>query len=316
MLKINTRGRGCGGVGEPTGQLGFTGMPTRLFACTPTRLTTWLDCPRRYRMQYVDRPTPPKGPPWAHNSLGSSVHNTLRSWWTDLPVERRTPEAAGALLDAGWLTDGYRDDAQSAAWQDRARSMVQQYVATLDPADEPRGVERTVATRTEHLALSGRVDRIDERLGPDGRTELVIVDYKTGRRPLTEDDARSSLALAMYVLAARRTLRADCRRVELHHLPSGTIAAWEHSQEALDRHVRRAEAIAAEAVAAEAEAKRATAQPETVDLDAVFPARPGALCGWCDFRRSCPQGQAAGPAKRPWEAVLDLEAPPLDLDAP
>ena len=38
---------------------------------------------------------------------------------------------------------------------------------------------------------------------------------------------------------------------------SGTVAAWEHSEEALDRHVRRAEAIAAEAMAAEAEAKRA-----------------------------------------------------------
>ncbi len=288
------------------GQLGFDGMPTRLFSCTPTRLTTWLDCPRRYRMQYVDRPTPAKGPPWAHNSLGSSVHNALRSWWADLAPATRTSAAAGDLLEAGWLTDGYRDDAQSAAWRARARAMVERYVATLDPTDEPRGVERTVATRTERLAVSGRVDRIDERRTADGRTELVIVDYKTGRRPLTEDDARGSLALAVYVLAARRTLRADCRRVELHHLPSGTVAAWEHTEAALDRHLRRAEAIAAEAVAAEAGAVRGE------QLDELFPARPGAMCGWCDFRRSCPQGQAAGAAKRSWEAVLDVEAPPVE----
>ena len=293
-------------MSDSGGQLGFEGMPTRLFSCTPTRLTTWLDCPRRYRMQYVDRPTPPKGAPWALNSLGSSVHNTLRAWWADLPLERRTPEAAGDLLDAGWLTDGYRDDAMAAAWKVRARAMVERYVATLDPAEEPRGVERTVATRTRVLALSGRVDRIDERIGPDGRTELVIVDYKTGRRPLTEDDARSSLALAMYVLAARRTLRADCRRVELHHLPSGTMAAWEHTEEALARHVRRAESIATEAMAAEAVARGEGGD----DLDELFPARPGAMCGWCDFRRSCPAGQAAGAAKLSWEAVLDLEAPP------
>src|ERR1035441_4956318 len=30
-------------------QLGFAGMPRRLYACTPTRLGAWLDCPRRDR---------------------------------------------------------------------------------------------------------------------------------------------------------------------------------------------------------------------------------------------------------------------------
>ena len=73
-------------------QLGFEGMPRRLYTCTPTRLTTWLDCPRRYRMSYLDRPVPPKGPPWAHNSLGASVHNALAGWWR-LPLARRTVAA-------------------------------------------------------------------------------------------------------------------------------------------------------------------------------------------------------------------------------
>ena len=100
-------------------QLPLEGMPRRLYSCTPTRLTSWLDCPRRYRFGYLDRPTPPKGPPWAHNSLGSSVHNALRSWW-DLPLRRRTPEAAGTLVETGWLTEGYRDGYQgrdSGRWQ-------------------------------------------------------------------------------------------------------------------------------------------------------------------------------------------------------
>ena len=49
-------------------------MPERLFVCTPSKLGAYADCPRRYRYSYVDRPAPPKGPPWAHNSLGASVH--------------------------------------------------------------------------------------------------------------------------------------------------------------------------------------------------------------------------------------------------
>ena len=83
-------------------QLGFEGMPRRLYPCTPTRLSAWLDCPRRYRMTYLDRPPPPKGPPWAHNSLGASVHNALAGWWR-LPLAQRTVAAAGSLLDRGWI---------------------------------------------------------------------------------------------------------------------------------------------------------------------------------------------------------------------
>ena len=84
--------------------------------------------------------------------------------------------------------------------------MVEGYVARLDPADEPVGIERTVATRTDMIVLSGRIDRLDARPTEAG-TELVVVDYKTGRHLLTVDDVRGSLALALYALAAARVLR-------------------------------------------------------------------------------------------------------------
>src|SRR5690606_17886069 len=148
-------------------QLGLEGMPRRLLRATPTRLTTWLDCPRRYRFSYLDRPMPAKGPPWAHNSLGAAVHTAIASWWR-LPAPRRTPEAAGDLLERGWLRDGFRDEEQSERWRARARAMVEDYVAALDPTEEPVGVERVVALRTSVLALSGRADRIDQRVPPSG----------------------------------------------------------------------------------------------------------------------------------------------------
>ncbi|HKE52758.1 MAG TPA: PD-(D/E)XK nuclease family protein [Actinomycetes bacterium] len=297
-------------------QLGFEGMPRRLFAATPSRLNAWLDCPRRYRMTYVDRPQPRKGPPWAHNSLGASVHNALAGWWR-LPVAKRTTDAAGRLLAAGWLSDGYRDEVQSKETRERASEWIVRYVDQLDPRDEPLGVERIVATRTETLAVSGRIDRLDGRGG-----ELVVVDYKTGRHALSTDDARGSLALALYALAAERTLRRPCRRVELHHLPTGRVISWEHQPDTLQRHLSRAEEIAAECSAAEkalAEANRAPAGAAdpvgpAVDpvagsasdpgaVDALFPPLVGAQCGWCDFRAHCPEGSAGYPAREPWAGL-------------
>jgi putative RecB family exonuclease len=279
----------------------LAGMPRRLYPCTPTRLASWLDCPRRYRMTYLDRPPAPKGPPWAHNSLGASVHNALAGWWR-LPLAERTVAGAGGLLDGGWIDQGYASDAQSAQFRQGARRMVERYTAALDPAAEPLGVERTVGARTEQIVLSGRIDRLDQRRGPGGDTELAVVDYKTGRRPLTTDDARTSMPLALYALAAARMFHAVCHRVELHHLPTATTAAWEHTDEGIARQLRRAESIAAECAGAD-ERFRAGLAP--ADVDSVFPPRPGPACGWCDYRQLCPEGTAASAPHRPWDGLAE-----------
>jgi putative RecB family exonuclease len=284
-------------------QLGFEGMPERLFVCTPSKLAAYEDCPRRYRFAYVDRPAPPKGPPWAHNSLGASVHTALRNWY-GLPPERRRPEALPTLLKATWVREGYRDEAQERAAFRRALGWLESYVETLDPDVEPLGVERVVGARTAVLALNGRADRIDSRPGPDG-PEAVIVDYKTGRAELRPDDARGSQALALYAYAAQRVFRRPCRRVELHHLPSGTVAAHEHTEESIARQVGRAERTARDIVAAE----RAVAGG--ADPEQAFPTRAGSWCGWCDYRRVCPAGGTA-PTREPWAAVEQPAAPVED----
>jgi RecB family exonuclease len=178
--------------------------------------------------------------------------------------------------------------------------MVERYTATLDPYAEPRGVERTVGAHTTRIVVSGRVDRLDARRGPGGDTELAVVDYKTGRRPLSSDDARTSLPLALYALAAARIFHTPCHRVELHHLPTGEVHPWEHTDATVARHVRRAEEIAAECEQAD---ERFRAGLAGAEVDSVFPPRPGPACSWCDFRAHCPEGSAAAPAHKPWDGL-------------
>lgn len=246
-------------------------------------------------MTYLDSPPPQKGPPWAHNTLGAAVHNALRDWYA-LPVEGRTADSIASLIRAHWRDDGFRDEVQSFETLNRAISWLQAYVTGLDPAVQPRGVERTVATTTEHLALAGRVDRIDERDG-----ELVIVDYKTGRSKLTDDDAATSLALAIYAVAAARTLRMPCVQVELHHLPTGEVLRHRHSSESLVRHLGRADSIGQEAAAAGREFRTGSLDGDR--LDAVFPPSPSRLCGYCDFLERCPAGSATAQRAVSWIAV-------------
>jgi hypothetical protein len=112
------------------------------------------------------------------------------------------------------------------------------------------------------------------------------------------DDARASQALALYALAARRTLRRPCWRVELHHLPSGEVAAWEHTEPSLQRHLTRMEEAADDAALA----------TDTLaaggDAELLFPPRPSARCSYCDFRRHCAAGREAGPEMEPWALLV------------
>lgn len=246
-------------------------------------------------MTYLDSPSPTKGPPWAHNTMGAAIHNALRDWYA-LPEDGRTVDAIASLVRVHWRDDGFRDEEQSFSALGRAISWLQAYVADLDPRIEPRGVERTVSLTTDRLAIQGRVDRIDER-----GDELVIVDYKTGRTNLTDEDAATSLALAIYAAAATRTLRRPCFQVELHHLPTGEVLAHRHTSESIARHLHRADSIGQEAQVAQREFKSGNLTPE--EMDQVFPPSPSRLCAYCDFLEHCPEGSASAVRAASWSAI-------------
>lgn len=277
-------------------QLGLEGIPAKLVRVTPARLAAWARCPRRYRMAYVDRPAPARGGAWAHATLGAVVHNALRSLF-ELRSEQRTPERAAALLREYWKSDGFAGPEQAAEYRRQAQRWLADYVGRLDAEDTPVAVERWVTAAHGSIIVEGRVDRIDHRHG-----ELVIVDYKTGRHALNVTDARDSMALALYALAARRTLRRQCRRVELHHLPTGDVVAWEHTEESLAEHLDRAEEWAAQLRAA------TDSVEDGADADLAFPVRTGRHCSWCEFRAHCAPGRQAAPDMPPWALLGEKDA--------
>jgi RecB family exonuclease len=275
----------------PAEQTTFAGMPTPLYTGSPSKLLAWLDCPRRYRMQYLDRPRPQARPQRAHTSVGIATHNVLRDFW-DLPVSQRTPAGVAELVRSSWIDVGFRDPEQSMAWRLRVRDLVTEYLRHSDRDNQPVGIERSVSLKTDEIAVTGRIDRLDDRDG-----ELVVVDYKTGRQVPTDDDARTSLPLALYAVAVARMFRRPCLRVELHHVPSGTVASHVHTEESLARKVAEAESIASDL-------RRADADFKDVGVESTrFAPRTSPLCSWCDFRAHCPEGQQQGPEKSDWAGL-------------
>jgi putative RecB family exonuclease len=278
----------------------FEGMPIPLYAASPSRLLAFVDCPRRYRLQYLDRPRPSARPQRAHTSVGLATHNALRDWW-DLPSERRTAASAREMVRTAWIETGFRDVEQSRRWRRTVSDEVTRYLGSVDPSRQPRGIERTLSVRTGVLTLTGRVDRLDER-----GDELAVVDYKTSRRPCTDTDARTSLPLAIYAAAAWTMFRRRCVTVELHHVPTGTVARHTHTGDSLRRKLDEADSIARDLRAADASFTEMGVESPS------FPPLPSALCRWCDYRSACPEGQRMGPEKSSWAALEpDLQPDPF-----
>ncbi|MGB5953164.1 MAG: PD-(D/E)XK nuclease family protein [Ornithinimicrobium sp.] len=269
---------------------------TRLLSVSPSRLGQWLTCPRAYRMIYLDRPRLEQSPQRAIISVGNSVHATLSRFW-DLPHTQRTPQQVHALVAQVWQSSGFMDAGQSEQWRHRAGAWVVNYLRSIDRHQEPEAIERTVAMPTGDLAITGRVDRVEDRGG-----ELVVIDYKTGASAASGGAARTSLALGLYALALSRMFRRPVRTVELHHLPTGLRDVHTHTQESLARKLREAESIGVDLRAAHEDYALAGRE------SAAFEPVPGALCRWCPVQAHCPPGLAIGPPQPGWAGLDALAA--------
>jgi superfamily I DNA/RNA helicase/RecB family exonuclease len=122
------------------------------------------------------------------------------------------------------------------------------------------------------VRVRGRIDRLER----DGAGRLVVVDVKTGRQPVSKDDAQRHAQLAMYQLAVAAGLLPTGTQPgggRLVYLGKPGIA--ERDQDALTPDAEREWRQAVHRAAA------ATAGPE-------FLARVNDGCGHCPVRSCCP----------------------------
>ena len=271
-------------------------------------------------MSYQDRPPPPKGPPWAHNSLGASIHNALAGWWR-LPLAQRTVTAAGTLLDRGWIDEGFRPARPSrqgsasepspwwramspdsirltsrSAWngpwrpaRTRSRSPAGSTVSTRgQPRPQGRGLQR--AGRRHGNRARGR--GLQDRAAPAHHGRRAQLDgpgaVRAGRR-----------ASAAAAVSPGGTAPPAHRRGP--RVVSTPINRWPGTWAARRISPRNARQPMNGCV---------TACPAD-RYDEVFPPRPGPSCGWCDYRRHCPEGAAAASAQHPWDG-LSADRDPRD----
>jgi putative RecB family exonuclease len=253
-------------------------------ATSYSRLQRFAQCPRAYRLHYLDRLPPEPSP---ESQLGVVLHETLET-----VVRDHVRAGRHAPLDAAAASAAYR-----RAWTDSALSdhgvfvegleLVQRWLAregTLDARDV-LAVEHEFDIAIGTARLVGAFDRVD-RIGADA---IRVRDYKSGRRPPSRQEVDESLQLAIYDLAARQ-LWPWARRVELglDLLRHDKVVTTERTDEQRD-----------------ATRQYVLATLARIEAESDFAPRLGTLCTHCDHRLHCPAYADALAAKRTWCAAVD-----------
>ncbi len=264
--------------------------PGDLVTLTPSTLQTLNDCPLRWLAERHGGTNARD----LRSTIGSVLHSLIAE-----PGKTESQLLAG--LDRVWEHLPFDARWHSVNELARHRAMIQafaQWRAQTRSELTEVGVEVEVdgvlknphdgESRVGEIRLRGRVDRLER----DGAGRLLIVDIKTGKTPVSKDDAQQHAQLAMYQLAvAEGLLPTDPTATEpggarlVYIGKTGTAGATEREQDpltpaALDEWHRLVR-----------QAADATAGPQ-------FIARRNDGCAHCPIRPSCPAhvGSAEGVA--------------------
>jgi putative RecB family exonuclease len=238
---------------------------------SPSRMTTYLACPVKYRWTYID----PRGR-WylksrSYYSFGSSLHKVLERFHDEGDVGVTTVAQAVAAVEESWIDAGYGSAEEMAEAMGEGREMVERYVEEVI-SQEKEGktifVEKSLSMEFDRFRLLGRVDRIDEL--PDGTLE--IFDYKTGRSTVDESELDGDIALGCYQLLLKQLYPMSPVKATIIALRSGARGSTSLSDDALVAFQRDIEALGNEILDTEFEELVPVGKP---------------LCIGCDFIALC-----------------------------
>jgi putative RecB family exonuclease len=233
---------------------------------SPTRLRLYLFCPKAYHYYYIRRLR--WGEMTAANSFGGSLHRALQEFHA---AGTLTPPSVDELIGSfrsRWSAAGYSDSAEAAEQLSAGEEILRQYFDTAPGAGhETVLVERQVKWEYPDFILSGKLDRLDRLAGG----ELEIIDYKSGRRTVTEEEVRGTLAMAVYQLIVSRLNPGTPVSATILCLPTGASATVRRTPEELDAIEQEIGAVAGRILS-----------------ESRYAATPGPHCARCAFERICP----------------------------
>jgi DNA helicase-2/ATP-dependent DNA helicase PcrA len=228
-------------------------------------------CPLKFKYHYLLRiPVSPS----RSQSFGMTLHRVLRDFHR-IPKENQTLDYLLDLYQRHWIPLGYEgvEDHREAkrAGEKILRAYFKKHAGALG---DPIFLEKGFTLKLGDVSVTGFIDRIDKT-----KEGFEIVDYKTSDKAASQKEADKNKQLTIYALAARDALGIEVSSLALYFLKSNEKVVTR-------RTVEQLEAAKEEIVIAACKIR-----------ESDFPAKPGILCHYCDFRRVCPAYKLAPPLR-------------------
>jgi DNA helicase-2/ATP-dependent DNA helicase PcrA len=228
-------------------------------------LDLYRKCPQHYAFRYL---WSLKEGPRGTLTFGSVMHTTIRRFMEQLKKGVKLPfEEVQRIYETEWNSAGYEDDYQEAEYKKDGLEQLKTFHASM-LAETPNVLEQEKGFELpleNDVILTGRIDQVNGLGGND----VEIVDYKTGK-PKKEADARKSVQLSVYALAAKEIFEWNPVRLALYHLQNNSVQATTRDA----KQLQEAETLIQETAA---------------DIRAQeFSPSPGFNCRSCAYKLICP----------------------------
>lgn len=245
-------------------------LTLKLSSLSFSQLDTFQDCPLKYQFRYIFSILTPL--PFQVN-FGTSIHNTLRDFYTELQKKSSSKKIDFALLNAlyekNWISAGFEDRALQEDQKKRGRALLHKfYEKEKNALHAAAFIEKSFTLEIGKIKIVGRIDRIDQL--PDGTYE--VIDYKTGGNH--EKDLKKNLQLSLYALACRNALKIPVSKLTLYFLDGLEKVSTTRTNGEID-NCREEIMNYAEEIA-----------------QSDFSPTPGFHCSYCDYRLICPAAMA------------------------
>ncbi len=243
-------------------------------------LTTYQQCPLKFKFQEIDRIRVPKG---LEAIFGAMIHSCLkfmfehtplyptldevidrfRTLWQNKEIANLNPEEEKAYCEEGisMLKNFYR---LNQPWNFNALELESRFEVSIS---EPEKEEKHV--------LTGIIDRIDKISNTD---IFEIIDYKTSRRMPSQENLDKDLQMSIYHLGISRRwphIKPENIKLSLYFLKHGEKITTSRSREDLEKTKEFVFGLINEI-------------KKRIENNYDFPSYPSPLCDWCGYRPRCP----------------------------
>jgi len=243
-----------------------------------SRLSTYEDCPLKYKFRYRDRIK--RYVDTVEAFLGSRVHDVLEKCYKDLRFSRvNSLESLLAYYNKIWQ-ENWNDDIvinNQELTQDDYKALGEKLIETYYKRYAPFDTDITIQTEMRlgfslddesKYKMQGYIDRLSRT--PDGTYE--IHDYKTSAHLPGQEDADNDRQLGLYHLGIQKKW-PDVKDIRLiwHYLAFDTELVSHRAPEAISQLTQDIKSLIDE-----------------IEAATDFPPRESRLCDWCEYQDLCP----------------------------